>query len=147
MLKFLSALAFAAFVLLLSPSVASAQQNDLRSDFGGEVRHAYQPTTVQSTRWMRARVNNITNMPVKRLVCVEAFNNASSTKTHLGCLWVDLSATNSTTGMWAAEFDAPTAWLRPGHYTIVYTYQDQFGNWNRVTSMTGQVLNGVFHSI
>lgn len=125
------------FGLFLIPSVVSA-------DEGNTLRHAYKPVTVQSTNWMRARVNNHTQMAQKRLVCVEAFNNANNMKTHLGCLWVDLAPMWSQTGNWAMEFNAPTHMLAPGSYTVVYTYQDEGGMWHRIKSMNMQMQDGMY---
>lgn len=137
MKKYILACLVFLFGLLVIPSAVSA-------DEGNTLRHAYKPVTVQNTQWMRARINNMTSMPQKRLVCVEAFNNTNNAKTHLGCLWIDLASMNSMDGMWASEFDAPTGWLAPGSYTVVYTYQDSGGMWHRINSMSGQVQNGMF---
>lgn len=124
------------FGLFLVPSASA--------DDGSALKHAYKPVTIQETQWTRARVNNHTTIPQKRLVCVEAFNNANNAKTHLGCLWVDLAGMGTVDSMWAAEFDAPTSWLSPGSYTVVYTYQDEGGMWHRINSMTNQVQNGMY---
>lgn len=109
----------------------------------GTLRHAYKPYTVSETKWLRARVDNFSTQPQKRLVCVEAFNVANNAKTHLGCLWVDLAGYNSQ-GMWAAEFDAPTTMLSPGTYNVVYTYQGGDGMWHRIQSVNLQMQDGMY---
>ena len=124
------------FGLFLVPANVSA-------DDGGTLRHAYKPMTTEN-QWMKARVNNHTTMHQKRLVCVEAFNNANNAKTHLGCLWVDLAAMGTVDSMWAAEFDAPTSWLSPGSYTVVYTYQDEGNMWHRIKSVNMQMMDGTY---
>ena len=136
--NFLFALLLVLTVILVLPVKASADEGN------GTLRHAYKPFTVSETKWMRARVDNFSNMPQKRLVCVEAFNVSTNAKTHLGCLWVDLAGFNSTTGMWAAEFDAPTTMLAPGTYTVVYTYQGADGMWNRIKSMNLEMQDGMY---
>lgn len=140
MKKLLMAILFAAGLLFVLPTSASADDNI--NNAGSTLRHAYQPTTVATTQMMRARVDNFSTSAQKRLVCVEAFNNASNVKTHLGCLWVELDPMGGKN--WAAEFDAPTNWLRPGSYTVVYTYQDDSGNWQRIRSLTLQQQDGMY---
>ena len=96
-----------------------------------DLQHAYKPHAVTDVPgqigWTNARVNNITNANVNSLVCVEAWGTPSS-KTHLGCLKVNLDPTMSS-GNWAQEFNAPTAWLNRGTYRLAYTYQDNNGAW------------------
>lgn len=123
--------------LLFAPNTVSAQGAE-----EGTLRHAYKPVVVSTTGAVRARVDNFSTAPVKRLVCVEAFNNISNAKTHIGCLWVELDSYNST-GMWAKEFDAPTTMLMPGSYRVVYTYQGTDQVWYRVKSLTMQVEDGM----
>ena len=136
--NFLFVLLFVLAAVLVLPVKASADEGN------GALRHAYKPYTVAETKWMRARVDNFSNMPQKSLVCVEAFNVSTNAKTHLGCLWVDLASYNSTTGMWAAEFDAPTTMLSPGTYNVVYTYQGADGNWNRIKSVSLEMQDGMY---
>lgn len=156
MLKYLFAFLFALAVLVAPASASADQGTDLRTSnpavvagtpthSDGTLRHAYKPVTVTENGMMRARVNNMTSAPVNTLVCVEAFNNATSNKTHLGCLRVMLDPTK-TDGMWAREFDAPTNWLKPGNYTIVYTYQGTNDVWHRVLSMQMTVQDGMYRS-
>ncbi len=128
---------FLGFLFLGSLSSVAAQEK------GTTLRHAYKPFTVSETRMMRARVDNFSSDPQKRLVCVEAFNNATNVKTHLGCLWLDLAAFNSP-GMWATEFDAPTNTLSAGNYTVVYTYQETDGTWHEIKSVELNMLRGMF---
>lgn len=137
MKKFFFALLFLVGILLVSPSAVSADDGS-----GSTLTHAYKPFTVAGTNWTRARINNNTVMAQKRLVCVEAFNNATNAKNHLGCLWVQLDPMGSN--MWAKEFDAPTAWLNPGSYRVVYTYQDDQGMWQHIKSVNMQVWDGAF---
>lgn len=123
--------------LVLVPSGVSADEGN------GTLRHAYKPFTVTETGWTRARVDNFSGVAQKRLVCVEAFNNATNTKTHLGCLWVDLAPMGSTSD-WAFEFNAPTHMLSPGTYNVVYTYQAADGMWHRIKSINLQMQDGAF---
>lgn len=131
---------FAFFVILavifILPRNASADEGN------GTLRHAYKPFTVTETKWMRARVDNFSAVPQKRLVCVEAFNVSTNAKTHLGCLWVDLAGRGGD--MWAAEFDAPTNMLSPGTYNVVYTYQAADGSWNRIKSINLEMQDGMY---
>lgn len=138
MKKLLFVFFLAVGLLFVLPAKASADEGTSPS-----VRHAYRPYTVAENGWMKARINNVADMPQKRLVCVEAFNNANNAKTHLGCLWVDMAAHNSG-GMWGVEFNAPTSWLSPGNYTVVYTYQAGDGSWNRIKSMDLKVMDGMY---
>lgn len=140
MKKLFLALAFLVTVLFVGPTSASADDGS-----GTTLRHAYRPVTVDTTRAMRARVDNFTPVAQKRLVCVEAFNNATNVKTHLGCLWVDLSPMGGN--MWAAEFDAPTYKLVAGNYTVVYTYQDDAGSWHRIKSTDLKVMDGMYRAM
>jgi hypothetical protein len=108
-----------------------------------DIRHAYKPVTVRENNWVRARVQNVTTASKDNLVCVEAMKGSS--KTHLGCLRVQLSAMNTKTedGMdWTKEFDAPTNRLGAGNWQVTYTYQDENGMWQGIKGMNGQVLNG-----
>jgi len=123
-------------VLVVLPVKASADEGDT-------LRHAYKPFTVSATNWTRARVDNFSSMPQKRLVCVEAFKVSTNAKTHLGCLWVDLAGYNSQ-GMWAMEFDAPTNMLGPGTYNVVYTYQDDAGMWHSIKSVSLEMQDGLY---
>lgn len=120
-------------------SVSAASTN-------GTLRHAYKPFVVDSTRAMRARIDNFSTSPQSRLVCVEAFNQATGAKSHLGCLTLDLAAYNSMEA-WAVEFDAPTYWLKPGSYRVVYTYQATDGSWHRIKSIFLQQLDGMYRSV
>lgn len=138
MKRILLTLIFLLGIFLVLPRPASAAEE------GTDLRHAYKPVTVASTGMMRARVDNFTNVQQKRLVCVEAFNNANNVKTHLGCLWVDLAPMGSTVSDWAFEFDVPTNMLSPGAYTVVYTYQDAGGSWHQIKSINLHVLNGAY---
>lgn len=138
MLKILSALFFMVGLLVIMPGNVSAQET--RSD--GTLRHAYKPHLLTEHNMMKARVNNHTNVPQKRLVCVEAFKQSTNAKTHLGCLWVDLAAWGST-GMYAREFNVPLWTLTSGSYTIVYTYQSDDGMWHRVKSISMQIQDGM----
>jgi len=124
-------------VIVVLPTNASADEGN------GILRHAYKPYTVETTKWMRARVDNFSVAPQKRLVCVEAFNVSTNVKAHLGCLWVDLASFNST-GMWAAEFDVPTTMLASGTYNVVYTYQAASGMWNRIKSINLEMQDGMY---
>lgn len=138
MYKFLTMAIFSFVLLLLVPTSASASDG---SD--NTLRHAYKPYQVAGRNTMNARVDNFDNQPVKRLVCVEAFNNASGRKTHLGCLWVDLAAHNSL-NQWAAEFEAPTNWLKTGSYRVVYTFQSPNGSWHRIMSVNLTANDGSY---
>lgn len=111
------------------------------NSMGDTIRHAYKPVAVVGSNAVRARVNNTVMSPTKNLVCVEAFNSAN-VKTHLGCLWVELASYQSS-GMWGFEFDAPTNMLKPGVYTVVYTYKASDGNWYRIKSMDLKVMDGM----
>lgn len=124
-------------LFLLFPKVASAHQTD-----EGTLRHAYKPVVLQN-KWTRARVDNFSTQPQKRLVCVEAFNTVSNQKNHLGCLRVSLDSFNSQ-GQWAFEFDAPTHLLSKGTYKVVYTFQGDDGTWHRVQSVNMQILDGAY---
>ena len=135
--NFLFAFFFVLVVLVALPVKASAHEEN------GTLRHAYKPYTVSETKWMRARVDNFSSQPQKRLVCVEAFNVSTNAKTHLGCLWVDLASYNSM-GMWAFEFDVPTTWLAPGTYNVVYTYQGADGMWHRIKSINLEMQDGLY---
>lgn len=104
----------------------------------GSIRHAYQPTVVQDTGWMRARVNNVQMRSDDKLVCVEAFKTSDNMKNHLGCLPLDWSKTQN----WSQEFNAPTNWLGTGTYNVVYTYRAADGTWHNVTDMNGNTMNG-----
>ncbi len=120
-------------------------------------QHAYKPYTVKrdfnqpvtawpnsQANWTHARVNNATMMPANPLVCAEAFRVGGG-KQHLGCLTLNLGANGFTGANWAEEFNVPTLWLvRPGTYRIVYTYQDQLGNWHRILGVDGSNKDGVF---
>ena len=133
----LLAFCFILAAIVLVPNASADEGNNT-------LRHAYKPFTVTETKWTRARVDNFSDTPQKRLVCVEAFNVATNAKTHLGCLWVDLAAHNSSTGSWAAEFDAPTNMLSSGTYNVVYTYQGGDGMWHRIQSISLQMQDGMF---
>ncbi len=137
MKKILLSLLFAVALLFVLPTSVSANDNK-----GDTLRHAYKPYTVTETRAMRARVDNFSTAPQKRLVCVEAWNNASGAKNHLGCLWVDLQGMGGES--WAVEFDAPTFTLKAGSYTVAYTYQDEWGKWHRIKSVNMQVSDGAY---
>ena len=126
-----------AFALSGTPALASGTN--------GTLRHAYKPYVVSSTWAMRARIDNFSTSPQSRLVCVEAFNQATGAKSHLGCLTLNLAAYNSMDA-WAAEFDAPTYWLKPGNYRVVYTYQAANGSWHRVKSIFLKQLDGMYRS-
>ncbi len=120
-------------------------------------QHAYKPYVVRGNaavpatawpnsqvNWTHARVNNATMMPANPLVCAEAFRVGGG-KTHLGCLNLNLAANGSVQADWAEEFNVPTAWLvRPGTYKVVYTYQDQLGNWHRILGVDGSNMDGMF---
>ena len=146
MIKALIVGLFAVFFFML-PGSASAETSSTmgqpvnQGSTGSEIRHAYQPTVVTETGWTRARVQNVTNMPKHTLVCVEAWNQMNNSRTHLGCLHVDLAAWGSMDNF-AREFDAPTSWLTPGKYTIAYNYQAADGSWHAVRSMNLDTLNG-----
>lgn len=113
------------------------------SQMGGHLKHAYQPVVVSDTGWTRARVNNVAVNPGSRLVCVEAWNNATSMKSHLGCL--DTDWTNSgIAANWSREFDAPTGTLMPGSYKVMYTYRASDGSWHDVTGMNGRAMNTMY---
>lgn len=139
MRKLLFALLFVFSLMLALPTTTFAEDGT-----GTTLRHSYRPFTNTVNNAMRARVDNFTPTQQKRLVCVEAWNNASGARNHLGCLWVDLAPMNSTVANWASEFEAPTYWLKRGTYTVVYTYQDEMGNWNRIRSTTLQKLDGTY---
>ncbi len=83
---------------------------------------------------MTARVDNFSSGSVKRLVCVEAYNNGTGAHMHLGCLWVSLDPYNSS-GNWASEFNAPTNWLGAGNWTVAYNYQATDGSWRHIWSV------------
>ncbi len=110
-----------------------------------ELAHAYKPVARHDTKEVQARVNNNTNSTQHRLVCVEGFNSSNKMSTHLGCLQVHLDPMNSQ-GMWAMEFNTPTNNLKPGNYTIVYTYQDEEGMWHHIKSMNMQVWDGQYQA-
>ena len=133
-------LTFLVVALFVFTGSASADEGS------GTLRHAYKPTTVAATQWTRARVDNFTAVQQKRLVCVEAFNNATNAKTHLGCLWVNLAPMGSTVSDWAFEFDVPTNMLSPGSYNVVYTYQADDGSWHQIKSVNLQTQVGQFVS-
>lgn len=122
-----------------------------------DYQHAYRPYTVRAdfnqpltawsnsqVNWTRARINNATLMPSNPLVCAEAFRVGGG-KQHLGCLNLNLGANGFTQANWAEEFNVPTSWLvRPGTYRIVYTYQDQLGNWHQIKGVGGENVDGMF---
>lgn len=140
MKKLLLSILFFLLAIAVLPQSASAHEAD-----EGTLRHAYRPATVELTKTMRARVNNFTQVQQKRLVCVEAFQTVTNTKTHLGCLWVDLAPMNSTMADWAFEFDVPqTSMLSAGNYRVVYTYQATDGAWHHVKSINMQVTDGMY---
>lgn len=138
MYKALAVAVFAFVAILFVPTSAHASNGT-----GDTLRHAYKPYQVTGRNAVNARVDNFSTQPVKRLVCVEAFNNSSGVKTHLGCLWVDLASYNSQ-GNWAYEFETPTGQLRPGSYRVVYTYQGSDGGWYHIKSVTMQVTDGMY---
>lgn len=119
------------FLLLAATAVIPSGVYANHSGDTLSLQHAYKPHAVTDvpgqTGWTNARVNNITNMNQNSLVCVEAWGTPSS-KTHLGCLKVNLNPTMSS-GNWAHEFNAPTAWLNQGTYRLAYTYMDNTGTW------------------
>lgn len=137
MKKILLSLLFVVALLFVVPTSVSADEGK-----GDTLRHAYKPYTVAETKAMRARVDNFSTAPQKRLVCVEAWNNANGARNHLGCLWVDLQGMGSE--VWAVEFDAPTFTLKPGSYTVAYTYQDESGSWHRIKSVNMQMSDGAY---
>ena len=137
MKKIILSFLFVAGLLLIGPKAVSADQGS-----SSTLVHAYRPYKVAETNWTRARVNNNTMTAQKRLVCVEAFSNATGAKTHLGCLWVQLDPMGVNS--WAKEFDAPTSWLKPGSYTVVYTYQDDQGMWQHIMSVNMQNWDGAY---
>ncbi len=130
--KLLFVFLFLISLFLVGPSITSAAEM-----VGKALQHAYRPYRTE-TNWTRARVNNVTSAPQKRLVCVEAWNNVTGGKTHLGCLWVDLAPMGSMSD-WAKEFDVPTSWLAPGSYTIRYSYQADDGSWHGISGMSWQM--------
>lgn len=152
--RFLLSLLVLVGVLVIMPKDASADMQSSqgstssqmsKSSQGNTLRHAYKPFKVQENNWTRARVNNMTNQAVKRLVCVEARNNSTWVNSHLGCLWVDLAPMGSDQ-MWAMEFDVPTANLTPGNYTLMYSYQETDSSWHSIKSMNLSILNGHYSS-
>lgn len=126
-------------LMVLSTSGASAHADD------SSYRHAYKPYVVAGTNEMRARINNHSTVSQNRLVCVEAFNNASGAKTHLGCLWVGTDAMGGTN--WAREFNAPTYLLKTGTYTVKYTYKAWDGSWHAIKSVNLTTQNGHYQAL
>ena len=133
-----------AFVVFGFVTAGNASAHDVYAESGAALRHAYKPTTVSETGWMKARVDNFAPMPVSTLVCVTAYNQANGNGTHLGCLKVNLDSHNGNN--WAVEFNAPTYQLAPGTYTVAYTYQDGAGNWQRIKSLSLQIQDGVYRA-
>lgn len=126
--KFLLCLVFIITAFLLVPRGVFAQGTDEDT-----FRHAYKPY-VNPDNSMKARVDNFSTMPGTRLVCVEAFNNATGAQRHLGCLSISLAAFN-TSGMWAMDFNAPTFMLGPGSYKVVYNYKGVDNMWHHIRSV------------
>lgn len=106
---------------------------------GHDLRHAYQPFQTQNGD-VRARINNVTMNAQNKLVCVEAWNNASNVKTHLGCLTMNWNQNNNN--VWSQEFDTPTNKLGSGNYSVQYSYQDTNGMWHGIVSMDDNVTHG-----
>lgn len=114
--------------------------------------HSYNPVvkTQTSTGMMQpaaqARVDNWTMAKQDKLVCVEA-DKVGGTRTHLGCLMVNLAPRGSTDNMWAREFDAPLNTLARGaNYNITYHYHDN-GRWHQVTDMNDKLVNTTYNAI
>lgn len=127
-------------LFIVIAGVVMALPNKVEASYHHDLRHAYQPTTIQSgdqKGWMKARVDNFAVVDQTRLVCVEAFNQATNRKTHLGCLSVSSGAN---------EFNAPTHWLRPGWYRVVYTYQATNGSWHRILSTNLRIQDGWYRA-
>lgn len=137
MFKFLFCLVFIITAFLLVPRVALAHGTD-----DNTFRHSYKPY-VNPDNSMKARVDNFSTMPEKRLVCVEAFNTSSGKQTHLGCLWISLDSFNSA-GMWAMDFNAPTHMLGSGSYRVVYNYKGTDEMWHHIKSVNLQNWDGMF---
>ena len=115
------AVAFGAF------GASSANAADLDT-----FRHAFTPHKDIVTGELVARLDNLTNQHISRLVCVEARNTSTGARTHLGCLMVEVDPTMSG-GNWAVQFGAPMYLLGHGTYQVSYNYQASDGTWHLVT--------------
>ena len=122
-------------LMVFLPRSASAHTDD------NAYRLAYKPY-VTANKEMTARINNHSMSNQNRLVCVEAWNNASGAKTHLGCLWLGLDGMGGT--WWGKEFNAPTYLLKTGSYTVRYTYKASDGFWHTIKSVNMTAQSGSY---
>lgn len=118
----------------ISPTVTFAEEGHTLA-VGHDLRHAYQPFQMQNGD-VRARVNNVTGNAQNKLVCVEAWNNATNAKKHLGCMTMNWNQN------WSQEFNTPTNNLGAGNYSVQYSYQDANGMWHGIVSMDDKITHG-----
>ena len=128
------------FLSLVVLSTAQASASTIDHSY----RHAYKPVVVMETKEMKARINNHSSMNQNNLVCVEAFNDTTGKKTHLGCLWLSLDAMGGQ--WWGKEFNAPTYMLAKGSYTVKYTFRSNDGSWHPIMSIWLKTQNGNYRA-
>lgn len=120
------------FALVLSIGLLFVATGSAQAADWNTFRHSFTPHKDTVTGELVARLDNLTNQHLSRLVCVEARNTATGAGTHLGCLTVEVDPTMSG-GNWAVQFGAPMYLLGHGTYQVSYNYQAVDGTWHLVT--------------